>query len=419
MNAPLRRNACPSLAAPMPTGDGLLARLSFVSGGLSPDNLALVAALAERHGNGLLEVTRRGSLQIRGLTAASAERLSADVAAAGLDIRTGTAIDASALSGLDPACAGDPRRLAERLGAALDRQGLSLRLAPKVSVVIDGGGCLTMDEVLADIRLVASANGWTVEVARCDGQSSAGRVLDEAEALGRAVALLRAIAGLGRTARAKNLPDACVSAVLGNVSRNRRPRAAGQPLDTFELRGGRSGVGIALPFGMAPSSSLSALASTARDEGIEEFRFAPGNALIAICRGSNGARKIRDAAERLGFVTDAGDPRRRIAVCAGAPACASGHIDAREVAAKLAAGDAVKNLAGRLHVSGCAKKCAEPSLFAYALVGRRDGAGIEDAGGREIGFVTGEDAAAGFERFLLARGVDADEGGRMRLENGT
>ena len=32
MNAPLRRGACPALAAPMQTGDGLLVRLNPVAG---------------------------------------------------------------------------------------------------------------------------------------------------------------------------------------------------------------------------------------------------------------------------------------------------------------------------------------------------------------------------------------------------
>ena len=40
MNAPLlRRGECPTLAAPMQTGDGLLARLNPVDGGLTPAQL--------------------------------------------------------------------------------------------------------------------------------------------------------------------------------------------------------------------------------------------------------------------------------------------------------------------------------------------------------------------------------------------
>ena len=64
MTAALRRDACPSLTAPMLTGDGWLARLTFTDG-LSGEGLAGLAAVAARLGNGLIEVTSRGSLQLR------------------------------------------------------------------------------------------------------------------------------------------------------------------------------------------------------------------------------------------------------------------------------------------------------------------------------------------------------------------
>ena len=63
-----RRGACPALSAPMQTGDGLLVRLNPVAGGLSPDATDRALRAADAHGNGVIEVTARGSLQIRGLT---------------------------------------------------------------------------------------------------------------------------------------------------------------------------------------------------------------------------------------------------------------------------------------------------------------------------------------------------------------
>ena len=69
MNAPLRRGACPGLSAPMPTGDGLLVR--FVPADAMPlDAFIALCAAARAHGNGIVEVTARGSLQVRGLTPA-------------------------------------------------------------------------------------------------------------------------------------------------------------------------------------------------------------------------------------------------------------------------------------------------------------------------------------------------------------
>ena len=60
----------------MQTGDGLLVRLNPVASGLSPNTLIALCEAALRHGNGIVEVTARGNLQIRGLTARSALGLS-------------------------------------------------------------------------------------------------------------------------------------------------------------------------------------------------------------------------------------------------------------------------------------------------------------------------------------------------------
>ena len=63
----LRRGACPTLAAPMVTGDGLLVRLRPAGGALSLAQFKALAASAAANGNGVLEITARGNLQIRGL----------------------------------------------------------------------------------------------------------------------------------------------------------------------------------------------------------------------------------------------------------------------------------------------------------------------------------------------------------------
>lgn len=72
MNAVARRGACPALSAPMSTGDGLLVRLNPTASGLSPKTLMGLCESALRHGNGIVEITARGSFQIRGLTPTSA-----------------------------------------------------------------------------------------------------------------------------------------------------------------------------------------------------------------------------------------------------------------------------------------------------------------------------------------------------------
>ncbi|TIQ82590.1 MAG: precorrin-3B synthase, partial [Mesorhizobium sp.] len=209
MNAFSRRGACPALSAPMQTGDGLLVRLNPVAGGLSPKSLIGLGESALRHGNGIIEVTARGSLQIRGLTPTSARLLAMEVDALGIAVRTGMPVETGPLAGLDPQEVADPRPLAERIRAAIEEAGLAQRLGPKVSVVVDGGGRLTMDAVTADIRLAAvridAGTQWRVSVAGDARTAKPLVMVEEDAACDIAVAVLRMVAEKGREARARDL----------------------------------------------------------------------------------------------------------------------------------------------------------------------------------------------------------------------
>ena len=168
------------------------------------------------HGNGIMEVTARGSLQVRGLTPRSAPLFAVEVAAA-RHRRVGWR------AGVDQSAAGRSRR-GRRSGATCRRAApraaeARLALAPKVSVVIDGGGALHLDALTADIRLRAvdrpEAPRWLLALHACRAlppPEIGGRELHVwlgAVAPERAVdvvlAMLREIATLGPQARAADL----------------------------------------------------------------------------------------------------------------------------------------------------------------------------------------------------------------------
>ena len=67
----MRRGWCPSTLRPMETGDGWLVRLHPPGARLTPRQLGKVAKLAAVYGNGLVEISARANLQIRGVSAAS------------------------------------------------------------------------------------------------------------------------------------------------------------------------------------------------------------------------------------------------------------------------------------------------------------------------------------------------------------
>jgi precorrin-3B synthase len=327
----------------MATGDGLLVRLRPVDRELTAAALEGLADAAARFGNGRIEVTARGSLQIRGLTSDSVEPFTEAVAALDMELAEGVPVETGPLAGLDPAEVADPRPVAAAIRRRIAASGLAARLGPKVSVVVDGGGALHLDAVPADIRLCAAAPGsWRIAVG-----------VDEACATDPVDAAMRALgAAAGGGGKARNSAAA------------HRPPA--EPVGSHPLRNGSFAVGLGLPFGQAEATMLRDLAGTARSL----FRLAPARALLAVGIAGCEVPALVHKAGRLGFVVDPTDPRRTVAACPGCPACASGEIPARTLAREIAQKfTALLDGSITLHVSGCGKGCAHPRAAALAVVG--------------------------------------------------
>ncbi|HWK68722.1 MAG TPA: precorrin-3B synthase [Rhizobiaceae bacterium] len=408
-----RRGSCPTLATPMATGDGLLARLKPISGGMIPATLAGIAEAARRFGNGLIEVTARGSLQIRGLTRDSAPRFAAAVDALDIPVRSGVPVETGPLAGLDPEEIKDPRPFAQDIRERIAAAGLSQRLGPKVSVVVDGGGRLKLDALVADVRLVATGGAWRVAIG---GTATAGlwALIPEADAAATVVAILETVAAKGRRARANELsleelrsplpPSVLldISPSRGEIGRTEGGNGERSPISTFPLSDARVAFGIGLPFGQTTAERIISFAEAAERHGVDEIRPAPGRALLALVPSAEAAGPLKHIAGTLGFITDATDPRLSVVACAGAPACASGHIQARAIASEIAADAAAILGDGQLlHVSGCAKQCAKPAGAAFTLVGTATGAELhagDGVAGEPIARVANNAAAAAFRR---------------------
>ena len=383
--SPYRRGACPGLSAPMATGDGLLIRLQPI-GTIALDAFAGLCAAARQHGNGIVEVTSRGSIQIRGLRTASAPRFATAVAALGIAAGDGIPILINPLAGLDPEEFIDSRALAADLRRALAQTPLAQKLSAKVSVAIDGGGAPDLDSIGADVRLRAQAvNGVAALgvsvggdgrraahlgcVAGQDGVEVATRLLEVLAQRGR-VRARDVVAAEGIAAFRSAVADLLVAAVSPRDSGNGRK----EPIGPHELRDGAFAYGVGLGFGHADATSLQRLSDTAKAAGASGMRAAPGRVLIIIGLTQQNSSPFAAAAEALGFIVRSDDPRRHVVACAGAPICASAKIAARAVAPLIAA-TAAPHLDGsfKIHISGCAKGCAHPAPAALTVVGTADG----------------------------------------------
>ena len=423
-----RRGACPGLSAPMPTGDGLLVRLMPTDGVAFADLLALCAA-ARRDGNGTIEITARGSLQVRGLSASSAPAFARAVAELGIAASDGLSVVTDPLPD-DPESVIDPRPVAAMVRRAVAQA--SLELSAKVSVIIDGGGRLHVDALPADIRLRAVRFAEKPLLQVSIGGDAPSATLLGAIALPAtnnvALALLGAIAAQGSHARAAELVAAVgiehLQSLIGDhlqCAPTAPRRSPAEMIGTHRLRDGSMAVGVTLPFGHIHSDALAALARLAGTYGVHSVRLAPGRALLLLGVAAENADALAHEAARLGLIVDADDPRRRIVACPGKPACASGLIAARTLAtdlgqhlgtlgrhAPLHAGHPVTPArmilaaevtgssayaddderevtptqhASRppdeiIHISGCAKGCAHPGAAALTVVGTERGCGI-------------------------------------------
>ena len=384
------RGACPSLSAPMPTGDGLLVRMTPRGGALTPAQLTGIAEASARFGNGAIEITARGSLQIRGLSDRTVEPFGRIIVTLGIDAEGAPEIRIGPLAGLDASEIADPRPLADEIRRAIEARGLAARLAPKVSVVVDGGGALPLASVAADIRLeAADASGlWRIRVARGGTEVlplGQGSMRDVAAV---AIVLLELLADGGPQARARDLDAGAWSPVassLAPVAETVR-HAPTSPVGIFALNESTFARGFALPFGQIDAGALRAFA-LALDAKIE-LRLAPSRGLLVLGLSPVEIEQVGANAETYGLVIDSGDLRLRIAACAGAPSCASAYLSTKSIAQSVVAlrPDLLVPLPA-LHVSGCGKQCARPAGPALSLIGTAEGHEIVDDGtnaGNEI-----------------------------------
>ncbi|MDQ0321943.1 precorrin-3B synthase [Pararhizobium capsulatum DSM 1112] len=376
-----RRGACPTLSRPMQTGDGLLVRLRPSMPGLSSDQLIALANAARTHGNGILDITTRGNLQIRGLSPQTVGGLARDIDDAGIVPVQGLAIETPPLAGYDPTEICNPLPLSAALRAAVENAQPPFVLAPKLSVTIDGGGKLDLSGVVADIRLTAEVQGgdvsWRLALAG-DGKSATQlSSLSEDAAIDVVLDLLRRLSALGPMARGRDLVADGMTFRPAAGSSEAGTTSTRHPAGIHVLAQDRIVFGAALAFGQIDAETLITFIRETEALGAKEFRLAPDHALLVLGLRSDAAAAFSRCATRLGLRPDPHDKGNHIAVCAGKGACGSATIDTKQVARQVIA-DAPELLDGSLalHVSGCAKGCAHPSAALLTLVGAPTGYGL-------------------------------------------
>lgn len=376
----MRRGTCPTLARPMPTGDGLLARLRPEDCRLTPAQLRALALAAAEHGNGILEVTARGSLQIRGLRPETVAPFEAAVLATDIVIANGVMVEVPPLSGIDPEELIDPLPVADKIRRAITAREPKLLLAPKLAIVVDGGGQFHLGAVTADVRLMAiDRHQFLLAVGGTNASARTVASVTLQEAPSAVLRALEAIAAAGPSARGKEID----LAILGDLY---SPAAAARfvPVATSAFLGIRQFgtspeaiLGFAFPYRQARANDLIAFLDEIEILGLSDIRLSPGHGMILTGLHRDQAATAENSARRHGFWTAPDEPRASIPLCAGTAGCASARFDTRATAEEIAhAAPILLDGSIALHLSGCPKGCAHPSPAPLTVVGAPSGYGL-------------------------------------------
>ena len=336
---------CPGALRPMQSGDGLVTRIRPPLGRLTPQQAQAIAEAAQSHGNGIIDLSARANLQLRGVTEASHPRLIADLRAQGLidpDIET------ESLRNLivTPFRDAETNALATTLTAALTRMP---HLPGKFGFALDTGPRPVLTDASVDIRVERATDGRLI--LRPDGHPLGQPVTDLAK---DAVDMANWFVQSGGITNGRGRMAALIA--RGTVPPG-CTLAPADPLATPSPCLHPDGALVALAFGQMRAETLQALAALGH-----ELRPTPWRMLLLV-----GATELPAIP---GLITDPTDPILRITACTGAPGCPQGLGDTRNLARDLALHLAPDQT---LHISGCAKGCAHPSATKTTLTATGQG----------------------------------------------
>ena len=333
---------CPGAYRPMMSGDGLVVRVRPRQAHLSAAQTLGLCDLARQHGSGVIDVTNRANLQLRGVSDASHEDLLTGLAGLGL-LDDDPAIETRRNIVTAPLWrSGD---LTDRMSCALtQRLGDLPDLPAKFGFAVDLGDRPVLADVSADIRLERDTSGDVI--LRADGASAGCRVNQET-AVDRLMELARWFAG------AASPDDRRMARVIAQLPAEWQT-TRGAPCVPHPGPGQmEQGTILGIPFGQIDAEQLAQAVRSSKATGM---RVTPWRMIIFLA-----AARMPEGP----FVTDANDPLLNIDACPGAPACASASVETRALARALA-----PYVSGSLHVSGCAKGCARTRAADITLVGR-------------------------------------------------
>lgn len=418
-------SACPGLLRIVPALDGGICRVKLAGGVLSSQQARAIAEAAERCASGVLELTNRSNLQIRGVLPGQQAELIERLLAAGLGPSNPAADDVrnlllSPAAGLDPHALLDTRPLAAALLELLQATPALHGLSAKFAIQLDGGEALAMLEHPHDIWLSAlpgTPARLAFGLAGCPGDQPLG-VVDVEQAVPLVEQLLRLFLQLAGNehSRMRQLLAAISPSQLLQQLQTRLPFAVQAPPTDWQHKpvSPRAPMGIypqqqnalcmvaaASRLGRIDAAQLKALADLAEQYGDASLRLTPWQGLLLPNIPEQSADKLLHKLTELGLLTDAQEPLSHLIACTGSAACGKGLADSKADALRLAERLRASTARPQVHLSACPRSCAAAHTAPFTLL-------ASSAGHYQLYQRTPE--AAGFGQ-LQASAMTIDEAG--------
>jgi sulfite reductase beta subunit-like hemoprotein len=375
--APRRAGAdrCPGVLALHAAEDGGLARVRLPGGRIAARQLRAIAAAA-RLGNGIVELTSRANLQIRGLPDEVAELVAPELADAGLlpssEHELVRNILASPLAGRHVATLAPTDEIVDELDQELCADPAFAGLPGRFLFALDDGSGLALGGQ-ADIALVAEGPAaFRLSLA---GARTSIRLVPERAA---ASALDAARAFLGLASEAAVLPwriadlaggPAAIAALLGGRVLSAHASSASAVLSpgTTMQNDGRVAVTALPPLARLDPGSIDSLAPLAEGAG-GELRLSPWRTLTLRDVDPADGEALARELEAAGLVVSPDSGWTGLSACAGMGACSKALIDVRAAAVRRAA--TRDGSSPREHWSGCERRCGLPPDAGLSIAAR-------------------------------------------------
>ena len=363
-----------------PAEDGGLARVRLPGGRIAASQLEAIGAAA-RLGNGIVELTSRANLQIRGLPPTAGEPVAELLEDAGLlpspEHELVRNVLASPLAGRHEAALAETDAIVSELDRGLCGDPRLTALSGRFLFAVDDGSGLAL-EAGADVALQAEADSGDVLFGLVLAGVPTGISLYPGDAAAVALAAARAFLELtsGSDDDVWRIADvrggaSAVAALLGGSARS--DLAAG-PAGGAQLEpglaaqnDGRVAVTVLPPLARLDPDSIDALGSLA-ERGDGEVRLSPWRTLTLRDVARADAPALAEALERAGFVTSAESGWTGLSACSGIGACSKALLDVRAAARRRAA--VRDGSSASEHWSGCERRCGQPRGVALSIAAR-------------------------------------------------